>query len=194
MTEQNTASAPSTDPTAASTTPETSQAPDTAALTAEVAKWKALSRKNETAFKAADKQLTDFRQASMTEQERAIEAARAEARTAALSEVGSQLVAAELRAEAASTGATLPAADYLNLARFLGEDGQLDTNAISSFVTSLSPSTPQQPEYDQDAGLGRQGTSQAGQLTRSDLSRMTASQINAARSKGHLDALMRGEL
>ncbi|MFI6685364.1 hypothetical protein [Streptomyces sp. NPDC050485] len=194
MTELTPAPASTNEPAANSTTSGSEQAPDPTVLTAEVDKWRSMSRKNEKAFKDASKELEQFRQAAMTEQERAIETARAEARTAALSEVGSQLVAAELRAQAASTGATLPAADYLNLSRFLGEDGQPDTNAITHFVTTLSTNTPPQPEYKQDIGLGRQGTSQAGQLTRSDLSRMTPAQINAARSKGLLDALMRGEL
>ncbi|GAA0579282.1 hypothetical protein [Streptomyces crystallinus] len=194
MTELTPAPASANEPAANPTPSDSEHAPDPTALAAEVDKWRSMSRKNEKAFKDASKELETFRQAAMTEQERAIEAARSEARTAVLSEVGNQLVAAEMRAQAASTGATLPAPDYLNLARFLGEDGQPDTKAINAFVTTLSQSAPPQPEYKQDIGLGRQGTSQAGQLTRSDLSRMTASQINAARSKGHLDALMRGEL
>ncbi|MFJ8384729.1 hypothetical protein ACIQ9Q_09485 [Streptomyces sp. NPDC094438] len=192
MTELNTPPAPADEPASNPPTPEASEAPDASALAAEVAKWKSLSRKNETAFKAADKELAEFRQAAMSDQERAIEAARAEARTAALGEFGNQLVAAELRAQAASTGAALPDAEYLNLNRFLGDDGQPDSAAIAEFVTTLSAT--KQPAYLQNIGLGRQGASHAGQLTHTDISRMTSAQINEARSKGLLDSVMRGKL
>ncbi|MFD9569728.1 hypothetical protein ACFWBI_07775 [Streptomyces sp. NPDC059982] len=169
----------------------TTGAPDVTALQAEVAKWKALSRKNERAFKDADQELATVRQAAMTDQEKALEQAREEARSSTLAEVGTQLVAAELRTQAAAAGATLPGPDYLNLNRFLGTNSTPDTDAIKAFVATLTPTAP---AYRQDLGLGRQGTTQAGQLTHADLSRMTPSQINEARSKGLLDAVMRGEL
>ncbi|GGP72143.1 hypothetical protein [Streptomyces melanogenes] len=189
MTEPTPTPLPAAEPVLPSELP---QAPDAAALTAEVDKWRSMSRKNEKAFKDASRELEQFRQAAVTDQERAIETARAEARTAALSEFGSQLVTAELRAQAASAGTTLPAAEFLNLSRFLGEDGQPDGEAIAAFITTLS--TSKEPEYRQNIGLGRQGTSQAGQVTRSRLSHMSRAQINEARSKGLLDAVMRGEL
>ncbi|WP_126641625.1 hypothetical protein [Embleya hyalina] len=161
-------------------------------LQAEVAKWKALSRKNETAFKAASTELDGIRQSAMSDQERAIEAARTEARTAALSEVGNRLVEAELRASAAAVGATLPAAEFLNTAAFLGADGSPDTERISAFVSTL-PKSPVEPVYDQSLGLGRQGAV-SGQYTRDDLSRMTRAERIEARKAGKLDALMRGDI
>ncbi|MEV6674785.1 hypothetical protein [Streptomyces sp. NPDC051162] len=152
-----------------------------------------MSRKNEASFKEAHRELDQLRSAGMSEQERAIEAARQEARTAALSEMNERLVAAELKAQAAAAGTSLPDADFLNLNRFLDGEGTPDTEAIAAFVSAL-PTTKHTPAYRQDLGLGRQGTSTAGQLTRSDLSRMTPAQVNKARDEGRLDALMRGEL
>ncbi|GAA2917007.1 hypothetical protein GCM10020221_11340 [Streptomyces thioluteus] len=162
-------------------------------LQAQVDKWKALSRQNEKAFKSASRELDELRTAHMSDQERAIEQARQDARTVALSEVGERLAVAELRAQAADAGVQLPDADFLNASRFLAEDGTPDAESITAFVSTL-PSTTLPPVYRQDMGLGHRGSSTAGQLSRSDLSRMTPAQINEARDKGLLDALMRGEL
>ncbi|MFK0295482.1 hypothetical protein ACIQU6_34125 [Streptomyces sp. NPDC090442] len=161
-------------------------------LRAEVARWKAMSRKNEKSFKEAARQLDQARQAAMSDQERAIDQARQEARTEALTEAGRRLALAELRAKAAQEGATLPADEFLNVTRFIGADGETDTEAVSAFIGTLPGKAA--PVYRQDLGLGRQPSGKAGQLTRSDLSRMTAKDINQARADGRLDALMRGEI
>jgi hypothetical protein len=189
MTEMNTETA-STDTTSTGTPPET---PDVAALQAEVDKWKALSRKNEDRFKATSAELDQFRQESMSDADKAIEAAKAEGRNAALAEVGTRIADAELRAQAAAAGVELPSAEFLNMSRFIGSDGSVDSDAVTAFVSSL-PKPAAGPAFRQDIGLGRQGGQAPGQLTRDDLSRMTPSEINAARKEGKFDALLRGEL
>ncbi|MFD9563391.1 hypothetical protein [Streptomyces sp. NPDC059994] len=166
---------------------------DAAAFQAEIDKWKALSRKNEDRFKAASTELEGYRQSHMSDTEKAIEAARAEARNTALSEVGTKLISAELRAASSAAGVTLPGAEYLNLESFLGADGNPDSARIEAFVSSLPKPSTTQP-YAQDLGLGRQGSPAAGQLTREDLSRMSPREINEARKAGKCDALMRGEI
>ncbi|MCY0945379.1 hypothetical protein [Streptomyces antarcticus] len=166
---------------------------DGGALQAEIDKWKAMSRKNEERFKQASTELEGYRQSQTSDTEKAIQAARAEARNAALSEVGTKLISAELRAASSAAGVTLPGAQFLNLDSFLGEDGNPDPARIEAFVSSLpKPSTAQ--SYAQDLGLGRQGSPAAGQLTREDLSRMSPREINEARKAGKCDALMRGEI
>ncbi|MGK5626993.1 hypothetical protein [Streptomyces sp. URMC 123] len=167
--------------------------PDVAALQAEIDKWKSLSRKNEDRFKQASTELEGFRQSQMTDVEKAIEAAKVEARAAALSEVGAKLVNAELRAASSAAGAALPGAEYLNLSSFMGEDGNPDSARIEAFVSSL-PKSDSGASYAQNIGLGRQGGPAAGQLTREDLSRMSPREINEARAAGKCDALMRGEI
>ncbi|WP_370422507.1 hypothetical protein AB8O64_29855 [Streptomyces sp. QH1-20] len=167
--------------------------PDAAALQAEIDKWKALSRKNEDRFKQASSELEGFRQSQMTDTEKAIEAAKVEARNAALSEVGNKLVNAELRAASYAAGVTLPGAEFLNLSSFVGEDGNPDSARIEAFVSSL-PKSGSGASYAQNIGLGRQGSPAAGQLTREDLSRMSPREINEARAAGKCDALMRGEM
>jgi hypothetical protein len=189
MTEMNTETA-STDTTSTGTPPET---PDVATLQAEVDKWKALSRKNEDRFKATSAELDQFRQESMSDADKAIEAAKAEGRNAALAEVGTRIADAELRAQAAAAGVELPSAEFLNMSRFIGSDGSVDSDAVTAFVSSL-PKPAAGPAFRQDIGLGRQGGQAPGQLTRDDLSRMTPSEINTARKEGKFDALLRGEL
>ncbi|WP_435270921.1 hypothetical protein [Streptomyces sp. 1222.5] len=172
--------------------PPQDQTPTVESLQAEVDKWKALSRTNEQRWKDASAERDQFKQASMTDAEKALEAARAEGRNAALSEVGTRLAEAELRALAASAGVDLPPADFLNMSRFVN-DGQVNADALSEFVSSL-PKRDAPPAFRQDIGLGRQGSPGANQLTRADLSNMTPAEINKARQDGRLDALLRGEI
>ncbi|WP_051779264.1 hypothetical protein [Streptomyces sp. NRRL S-241] len=170
--------------------------PDVAALQADVERWKALSRQNEKNWNEARTELASIQQASMTDAEKAIEAARTEARNAALSEVGTRLVDAELRVQAATAGVTLPKPEFLNTSAFLGADGSVNSEAITAFVSSL-PKPSNSPEFAQGIGLGRQGDSgayAAGQIGRDALSRMSPQEIAAARKAGKLDALMRGDL
>ncbi|MEV5913363.1 hypothetical protein AB0M00_31285 [Streptomyces chartreusis] len=165
-------------------------------LQADVERWKTLSRQNEKNYNEARTELSKLQEASMTDAEKAIEKAKEEARNAALSEVGSRLVEAELRVQAATAGVTLPPAEFLNVQRFIGADGSPDTAAIQTFVSSL-PQPSKAPEFAQGIGLGRQGDSggyAAGQIGRDALSRMSPQEVAAARKAGKLDALMRGDL
>jgi hypothetical protein len=168
------------------------QTPTLETLQAEIDKWKSLSRTNEQRWKDASAERDQFKQASMSDAEKALEAARAEGRTAALSEVGTRLAEAELRALAASAGVDLPPADFLRMDRFVS-DGQVNADALSEFVSSL-PKRESSPAFRQDIGLGRQGSPGANQLSRADLSNMTPAEINKARQDGRLDALLRGEV
>jgi hypothetical protein len=168
------------------------QTPTLDSLQAEVDKWKSLSRTNEQRWKDASAERDTFKQQTMTDTEKALEAARAEGRNSALSEVGTRLAEAELRALAANSGVDLPPADYLNMSRFVS-DGQVNADALSEFVSSL-PKRESSPAFRQDIGLGRQGSPGANQLTRADLSNMTPAEINKARLDGRLDALLRGEI
>lgn len=161
---------------------------------AEYMKWKALSRKNEEAYKKASAELEKLRQASMSEAERAIEQARQEARNATLQEFGARLAEAEIRAAAASAGKKIPDgfSEFINLSKFVGDNGFPDADAISAFVNSLPSSAPANP-FAQNVGIGPQGGAPR-QLTREDLRRMTPEQIVEARKKGQLEALARGAI
>lgn len=116
--------------------------------------WKAQSRKHEGRVK----QMADYDQlktaadeyqklveASKTDQEKAIDAARSEAREAALKEVGSRLVEAQFTvATAGRLGDEQRTAllGGLDLSRFLTADGSVDAEKVKSFVDSVAPTAP----------------------------------------------------
>lgn len=135
-----------------------------AELTADRDKWKALSRQNEDNWKAASKERDDLKAAQMTDAEKAIEAAKLEARNAALSEVGSDLVKAELAVQAATAKVALPDLRYVDVKQFLGEDGRPSTDAVKTFVESLPKAASEFPELQ---GAGKQ-TGGAPEITTMD--------------------------
>ena len=149
-------------PEAATTeTPETPVKPDTEQTDyeAEAKKWQALARKHEERAKAnsnAAKELEELRKASMTEQEKAVEAAKAEARTAALREVGNRIVDAEFRAAAAGrldkerVDALL---EGLDRSRFITDDGEVDTEKVAAYVERITPEPTQPGPVDLGQGV-----------------------------------------
>ncbi len=132
---------------------------------AEAEKWKVQARKHEERAKAnatAAKELDQFRQASMSEQEKAIETARAEARAEAVTAMGRRLVDAEVRAAAKGRIADVDALlDGLDRARFLGEDGEPDVKAINGWVDRLAPK-----KAVPDLGQGARPNGDAGDMNR----------------------------
>ncbi|MFI1796363.1 hypothetical protein ACH427_03235 [Streptomyces sp. NPDC020379] len=173
-------------------TPATPDASAVAALRAEVDRWRSLAGQHEASYTEARDELEALRNAA-TGHDQALEAARVETRQAFAAEFAPRLAGAELRAQAAAAGVTLPALDYLNVGRFVGDDGTVNADEITAFVSSLPGSSPRQ-EYAQGLGLGRQGGAGVPQLTREDMARMTPAQIVAANREGQFDALQRGEL
>lgn len=159
-----TAPAPSTDDADGQTEvsePDTGdQAPD---LTAELEKWKAQARKHEERAKAnakAAQELEEFRKQSMTATEKAIEEARTVGRREALTEAGSKVAAAEIRAAASGrmTGEQLHTLlENVNLARFISDDGEVDADAVASFVDGIAPQQDGTPSP-LDLGQGARGT------------------------------------
>ncbi|MCC2279525.1 hypothetical protein LKL35_29445 [Streptomyces sp. ET3-23] len=143
---------PVASPTPEAEAPQPPETPAEAGPTDELEKWKRLSRENEKRWKQASKELEGVRHAQMTDQERAIEAAKAEARKAALAEVGTSLAEAEIRAQAAAAGVSVPT-DYLDLSRFVAEDGRADRERVTELIASL-PKPEVQPEFPQLMGTG----------------------------------------
>jgi hypothetical protein len=158
-------------------------------------KWQHFARVHEDKWKALSQETEELRRANLSEADRAIADAEARGRQAAAAEFGGTLAEAELRTQAALAGAEIPetVSQYLDINRFVGSDGMPDKAAIASFVSSLSPA-PKQPRFPQNVGIGPQGGGTGvPQLTREDLPRMTAEQINQAREEGRLNSLLYGE-
>jgi hypothetical protein len=127
---------------------ETEPTPDQAAQPTEPADttdWKAEARKWETRAKensAAAKDQERQRLAAMTEAERAVAEAEARGRTSALTDFGQRLARSDFVAAAARRNPAWDASavlDDLNLARYVGEDGEPDSKAIEKAVERLVP-------------------------------------------------------
>lgn len=127
-------------------------------LQAEVDKWKSLSRKHEDKAKAnakAQQELERLRQESMTEQERAVETARIEARTAVLAELGEQRVGDAFRVAAAGRNLDIDTLlEGVNLQSFLDDDGNPDTVKVGDWVEKIAP-LPEQPGTPSVPDLGQ---------------------------------------
>jgi hypothetical protein len=107
------------------------------ALREERTKAKDLGRQ----LREAQRELEKFRTASMSEQEKAVAAAKAEGATEASRTSAPRLVKAELRAAAAEAGLSKDALagflDYADLSKFVTDDGEPDDKAIAAAVKRL---------------------------------------------------------
>lgn len=135
----------------------------------EVEKWKVLARKHEDRARqnaGALKELEKLRQSTMTDQEKAVAQAKVEARIEALREVGGRLVDANVRAAAAGRNVDVDALlEGLDRTRFVGEDGEPDTKAITAWVERVAPSgQQQQPQQQWDLGQGARGAGSASDM------------------------------
>lgn len=170
-----------------STNADTTQ--DTAAgdtLTAdELAKWKSLARKHEIEAKKAAKALADAQQAQMSEQERAIAEAETRGAQTVRGEFAQRLAAAELKA----AGVPADVIEDLNLARYIGDDGEVNADAITATAAKFAAAKPRPVQVP----TGAQNGGQKPQLTRDDLKGMTPDDIVKAEAEGRLTDLLAGK-
>lgn len=117
----------------------------------DLARWKHFARKNETDAKAMREEvaglrteLEQYRQAAMTEAEKAIETARSEARAEAMTVANGRLVNAAILA--AATGRLADPSDalaLLDLSTFeVSDDGTVDSSAVETALSGLLESKP----------------------------------------------------
>jgi hypothetical protein len=149
-----------TEITETTTTTEVATDTDTTDWKAEAEKAKALQRKWEDRAKAnsnAAKELEELRKASMTDLEKAVEAAKTEGFNEGRAAGLGQLVAAKI--EAAAAGRLAPEAlvaliGGLNLASFVDDEGEVDQAKVTAFVDSVAPETKSDPFAGLDLGQG----------------------------------------
>lgn len=99
------------------------------------------------------RQLSKAQQSAMTDDERKLDEARQEGRTAAVREAALRVAAAEFRA-AAQGKLSDPAAalEVLDLSKFIDDKGEVDTKAIGVLVEKLIKSLPAAPAGKMPAG------------------------------------------
>lgn len=155
-----------TEPTA-EPTPEPAAQPEPEDTT----DWKAEARKWETRAKdnnAARLELEKAQRASMTEAEKAVAEAEERGRTSARTEYGQRLVKSDFTAAAARRNSGYDATailDDLNLARYIGEDGEPDQKAIEQAVTRLIPEGTGAGAVPMDLGVKQTATAPQGMTT-----------------------------
>ena len=130
----------------------------------QAAYWKAQSRKHEARVKARDDydeikakaaELDDYKRQQMTEQERAVEAAREAGRNEARAESANTLVEAEIRVATAgrlTDDQRTALLDGLDRARFLTDGGVVDNAKVQAFVDAI---VPERTRTVTDLGQGR---------------------------------------
>lgn len=129
--------APAADEPKPNESPEAPKADDTD-WKAEARKWEQRAKENRQAATELEKQ----RQATMTESEKAIAEAEARGRTSAATEYGTRLARSEFDALAGRRNAefdTSAALEFVDLTKFLTEDGDLNSKAIQAAVERLVP-------------------------------------------------------
>lgn len=107
--------------------------------------------KYRTEAKAAKTEADKARQSSMSEAEKAIADARTAGRVEAVTEFGKRLARTEFDALAGRRNPdfdTASALDYVDLSRFVGEDGEPDSKAIKAAVERLIPAPSGPPSFD----------------------------------------------
>lgn len=121
------------------------------------------ARKWEDRAKENRAKVEQYEREKLPEAERAAAEAEERGRKAAASEFGQRLATSEIRAAAATAGADLTGVfDYLDLARFVDENGEPDEKAIKSFVAGLPAKDDgkrRAPRPDQNQGRSSSGSS-----------------------------------
>lgn len=102
--------------------------------------------KYRTELRKAQRELEQLRAAGLSEQERAVAEAKQAGLTEAARATAPRLVRAELRAAAAEAGLGKDALagflEYADLSKFVSDDGEPDSKAITAAVKRLGGSTP----------------------------------------------------
>lgn len=171
---------------------ETPELSEMEKLQAEVDKWKSLSRKNEQQAKAnmaAAKELEEIRKSQLTDTEKLIEQTKEETALSVRREFASKLVDAELKTQL--SGRVLDAGALLSFDKstFIQDDGNIDSEAIQSWVEAHSKETGT-PAPDLGQGARGNNPSKAQIRSRDELQNMSPAEILQARKEGRLDSLM----
>lgn len=157
--------------------PEQPQSPDELGDAGKraIAAERKLRSEAEKAAKASQAELDKLRSQTMSEQEKAVSAARDEGRLATLKEVGVKLVEADIRVAAAGRPVDLDALiEGVDASKFLDADGNPDREAIAGWVDRVAPQPEPASAPTPELGARRRGpvnTGLSGDPLESDLRR-----------------------
>jgi hypothetical protein len=126
-----------------------SQAADKSSGTDDLAAMRKQLLKERADRRALESKLSEHERNAMTDQEKAVAAARDEGRAQALSVAGKRLAAAEFRAAAAGKVPNIDAIlEMIDPSKFIDDQGEPDLDAIAAMVTRLA-AAPERKEKDE---------------------------------------------
>jgi hypothetical protein len=169
--------------------PEHLELPDDHPLVKTLAKQRTELKELKKSYSQASKELDEYRQSQLTEQERLVAKTQEETKKAVRIEFAEKLVEAELKNALKGRHLAGDAVLEFNKGSFVDEDGEIDSEAIATWVEAHST---QAEAPKPDLGQGARGTtsSQAMIRSRDELAKMTPDEILKARKDGRLDILM----
>jgi seryl-tRNA synthetase len=137
----------------------------------------------------ASKELDTVRKSQLSDQERLLEEVKDETRRAVRLEFAEKLVEAEVKS--ALKGRSLVGDAVLEFSKqsFVDESGDIDSDAITTWVEAHSIQTDS-PKPDLGQGARGNKSSLAQIRTRDELATMTPDEVLSARKDGRLDSLM----
>jgi hypothetical protein len=139
--------------------------------------------------RTAKAELDKLRKSAMSDQEKAIEAAKASARSELLAEVGAERVENAVRAAIAGRAVDADAIlDVMDPAKFLNEDGRPDVAKISEWVDRIAPKPSANKPKDLGQGA-RPGTTTATQVDAAEFRAMSPEEKVQAKAEGRLVSL-----
>ncbi len=154
-----------------------------------LAKQRAEMKELKKNYSQASKELDEYRQSQLTEQERLVSQAEEATRKEVRVEFASKLVEAELKSALKHRNVTGDAILGFNKESFIDVDGDVDSEAIAAWVEAHSTQT-EAPKPDLGQGARGVTSSQAAIRSRDELSNMNPEEILKARLDGRLDQLM----
>ncbi len=182
----------STDDDAAETVAENNgydELPDDHPLVKTLAKQRAELKELKKTYTQANKELEDVRKSQLTEQERLIEQTKEDTAKAVRLEYAEKMVEAELKAQLKGRNLNGDAVLEFNKNVFIDTTGDIDSEAIATWVETHSTQTEApKPDLGQGARGSKSGLAQI--RSRDELERMSPAEILEARKDGRLDSLM----
>lgn len=163
--------------------------PDDHPLVKTLAKQRAELKELKKTYSQASKELDEARKAQLTEQERLIEQTKEDTAKAVRLEFAEKMVEAELKGQLKGRNLIGDSILEFNKDSFITTDGEIDSEAIATWVETHSTTT-EAPKPDLGQGARGQKGSLAQIRTRDELATMSPEEILAARKDGRLDSLM----
>jgi hypothetical protein len=169
--------------------PDHLELPDDHPLVKTLAKQRAELKELKKSYSQANKELDEYRQSQLTEQERLVAKTQEETKKAVRLEFAEKLVEAELKN--ALKGRHLAGDSVLefNKSSFIDDGGDIDSEAIATWVEAHSTQA-EAPKPDLGQGARGVTSSQAIIRSRDELANMSPDEILKARKDGRLDMLM----